>query len=591
MKKFLLSIFCCLMAVFAVQADEYSYTFDSKQFSANGTVALNDVNWTLEGDGGFWGYDATKGQQFGSGNQPYTSLKLSTSGIQGIITKVVLNTSGATSIAGTAQITVGGENFGNSITLTKTATNYTLEGSASGDVVISYTQTSKKAIYIKSITITYTTNGESGETPDAPVAPDAPTLPAACSFDNAMIVEITDVAEGATAYYSLNNDTDWVEGTSVEITETTTVYAKVVKDELSSTVVNAKYTKNVVIEGGIIDVLNRELTGITSGSTEYKSWNGKQVISSAVYAGQSAGGSDAIQLRSNNSNSGIVTTASGGNVKKIVVDWNSATASGRTLQVYGKNSAYSAPTELYATSGNTEQGELLGEIVCGTSTELVIEGDYEYIGLRSKSGAMYLNSVEVTWVKPQPLGYTIALTVGEVGYATLYLGAAAQIPDGVSAYIVTGTSNGYAKMEEVTGIIPANTGVILEAEQGEYEFALYDKGTADVTGNLLAGTLSHEYIDEEAYVLSAPDGVVGLYKAKMTDGAWLNNANKAYLPASAVANKAIAFYGFEWNGTTGIEGVEAEGAQDGAIYDLSGRRVKAITAPGIYIVNGRKVVK
>lgn len=409
-----------------------------------------------------------------------------------------------------------------------------------------------------------------------------------------MIVEITDVAEGATAYYSLNNETDWVEGTSVEITETTTVYAKVVKDELSSTVVNAKYTKNVVIEGGIIDVLNRELTGITNGSTEYKSWNGKQVISSAVYAGQSAGGNDAIQLRSSNSNSGIVTTASGGNVKKIVVDWNSATASGRTLQVYGKNSAYSAPTELYATSGNTEQGELLGEIVCGTSTELVIEGDYEYIGLRSKSGAMYLNSVEVTWVKPQPLGYTIALTVGEVGYATLYLGAAAQIPEGVSAYIVTDTSNGYAKMKEVTGIIPANTGVILVAEQGEYEFAFYDKGTADVTGNLLAGTLSHEYIDEEAYVLSAPDGVVGLYKAakNQLDGtAWLNNANKAYLPASAVANKAIAFYGFEWNGTTGIEGVEAEGAQDGAIYDLSGRRVKAITAPGIYIVNGRKVVK
>ena len=456
----------------------------------------------------------------------------------------------------------------------------------------------QKAIALYKYTETTGGGGEGGETPDTPPvveAPAAPTLPAACSFDNAMIVEITDVAEGATAYYSLNNENNWVVGTSVEITETTTVYAKVVKDELSSTVVNARYTKNVVIEGGIIDVLNIELTGITKGSTEYKSWNGKQVISSAVYAGQSAGDNDAIQLRSSSSNSGIVTTASGGNVKKIVVDWNSATASRRTLQVYGKNSAYSAPTELYATSGNTEQGELLGEIVCGTSTELVIEGDYEYIGLRSKSGAMYLNSVEVTWVeKPQPLGFTVALTVGEVGYATLYLGAAAQIPEGVSAYIVTDTSNGYAKMKEVTGIIPANTGVILVAEQGEYEFAFYDKGTADVTGNLLAGSLFKTNIYEEAYVLSAPDGVVGLYKAAMNqldDTAWQNNANKAYLPASAVHNKAAAFYGFEWNGTTGIEGVEAEVAQDGAIYDLSGRRVKAITVPGIYIVNGKKVVK
>ena len=48
---------------------------------------------------------------------------------------------------------------------------------------------------------------------------------------------------------------------------------------------------------------------------------------------------------------------------------------------------------------------------------------------------------------------------------------------------------------------------------------------------------------------------------------------------------------FDWAGTTGVEGVVAEGAQDGAIYDITGRRVKAITAPGIYIVNGRKVVK
>lgn len=573
MKKFLLSIFCCLMAVFSVQADEVTFTA-----TATGTAGTSGSGGVIVLSNDVVQVTLSKAYSNGTQFRIYQNCSLTILGKNATVTKVSF-----TAYDGkTGAITL--KSGGGSVTSSGSVRSW---AGSSNEVVLN----ANAQIRTLSITITYTTNGE---TPDAPVAPDAPTLPAACSFDNAMIVEITDVAEGATAYYSLNNETNWVEGTSVEITETTTVYAKVVKDELSSTVVNARYTKNVVIEGGIIDVLNIELTGITKGSTEYKSWNGKQVISSAVYAGQSAGDNDAIQLRSSSSNSGIVTTASGGNVKKIVVDWNSATASGRTLQVYGKNSAYSAPTELYATSGNTEQGELLGEIVCGTSTELVIEGDYEYIGLRSKSGAMYLNSVEVTWVeKPQPLGFTVALTVGEVGYATLYLGAAAQIPEGVSAYIVTDTSNGYAKMKEVTGIIPANTGVILVAEQGEYEFAFYDKGTADVTGNLLAGTLSHEYIDEEAYVLSAPDGVVGLYKAAMNqlDGtAWQNNANKAYLPVSAVHNKAAAFYGFEWNGTTGIEGVEAEVAQDGAIYDLSGRRVKAITVPGIYIVNGKKVV-
>jgi hypothetical protein len=69
----------------------------------------------------------------------------------------------------------------------------------------------------------------------------------------------------------------------------------------------------------------------------------------------------------------------------------------------------------------------------------------------------------------------------------------------------------------------------------------------------------------------------------------LNNANKAYLPASAVPNKTVAFYGFDWDGTTGIENVVVENEVK-AIYDLTGRRVEAITAPGIYIVNGVKRV-
>jgi hypothetical protein len=41
---------------------------------------------------------------------------------------------------------------------------------------------------------------------------------------------------------------------------------------------------------------------------------------------------------------------------------------------------------------------------------------------------------------------------------------------------------------------------------------------------------------------------------------------------------------------TGIDGVEAEDGEL-VIYDLTGRRVKSITTPGIYIVNGVKVVK
>jgi hypothetical protein len=136
------------------------------------------------------------------------------------------------------------------------------------------------------------------------------------------------------------------------------------------------------------------LTGITG--TSYSDWSGKTSNSTAVYKGQSAGGNDAIQLRSSNNNSGIVTTASGGTVRKVVVTWQSGTASGRELEIYGKNTAYSAATDLYSTNATTK-GTKLGSIVYGTSTELTISGDYAYIGLRSKSGAMYITEIQITW--------------------------------------------------------------------------------------------------------------------------------------------------------------------------------------------------
>ena len=147
-------------------------------------------------------------------------------------------------------------------------------------------------------------------------------------------------------------------------------------------------------ETTIDDVLTRETTGITDSTTTYSAWSGKKVTSSAIYAGNSAGGNNAIQLRSNNSNSGIVTTTSGGKATRVEVEWQSATTTDRKLDIYGRNVAYSAATELYSTS---TQGTKLGSITCGTSTELEITGDYEYIGLRSNSGAMYLASVTITW--------------------------------------------------------------------------------------------------------------------------------------------------------------------------------------------------
>lgn len=140
-----------------VPGNSYTYTFSAKQWTANGVKTLNSLSWTLAGDGNYWGYDATKGQQFGSGNAPYKSMTLSTSNYEGGVEKIVINTSGASNIAGSLVVTVGGVQYGSKVTLTKTATSYTFEapdtGMQQGEIVLTYTQTSSKAIYIKSISI------------------------------------------------------------------------------------------------------------------------------------------------------------------------------------------------------------------------------------------------------------------------------------------------------------------------------------------------------------------------------------------------------------------------------------------------------
>lgn len=97
MKKstFLRSLLAVLFVAVGVSfsfAETYSYTFKKSMFSSNGSVDLNGVEWTIAGDGGYWGYDGTKGQQLGSGSNPYKALTLSTEGIPGTINEIKIIT-------------------------------------------------------------------------------------------------------------------------------------------------------------------------------------------------------------------------------------------------------------------------------------------------------------------------------------------------------------------------------------------------------------------------------------------------------------------------------------------------------------------
>ena len=196
-------------------------------------------------------------------------------------------------------------------------------------------------------------------------------------------------------------------------------------------------------------------------------------------------------------------------------------------------------------------------------------------------------------------------SISNAGYATFFTPAEVAIPENVNAYYIAenGINGNYVTLTQIEDVIPANTAVILEGEAGEYTFNVSETGAAALS-NLLKGTIINTNIIGQAYVLGndAEDGV-GLYKTQMSNvtlsnasgtvSVFKNNAYKAYLPASAVpatAQGAANFsFRFDGIGTTAIENVEVENEVK-VIYDLTGRKIETISAPGIYIVNGVKRV-
>ena len=186
---------------------------------------------------------------------------------------------------------------------------------------------------------------------------------------------------------------------------------------------------------------------------------------------------------------------------------------------------------------------------------------------------------------------TLPVTITAAKYATLYAPVALEIPGGVTAYTASISGN-YAVLTEISGVIPAETGVVLAGEANTYDFTITTaeegekgdlKGSAATTYNTEAGTY---------YALAIVDNVVGFYKDAFSNSRFQNNSHKAYLYVSTDEANAIASYSFsfDWGGTTGIENIEDAVEENAAkaIYDITGRQIKAITVPGIYIINGKK---
>lgn len=579
MKKFLLSIFCCLMAVFAVQAESLVYTLEpetgsNNSYAGNCDVTIDGITWNLTGNSTMIPW------RIGGKNLTNVDRALySKTPIESTVNKVVLTTgtSNLAAVNSAKLLVADNASFTNAV-------EYSFTFAVSSDIEIPVSAAANSYYkfvfnvnagssnnFLQFVRAKFYTEGSGEEV----ITLEKPTIsPADGTFNigESLEVTITSVEDGATIRYTLDGNDPTEESdvysAPISITETTTVKAIAVKDGCkNSEVAEATYTA-IDPNAAAFEIIAEEL-GYANG----------YVVETLTFG-------DVTATLANGSNS---------NAPKYYT-------TGKAIRAYGGNTiTFTCATNVVINKieFTFSSGEGSNEITadCGTYSDGVWNGSSNNVvfTIGGTSGHRRVATIKVTYAISQPSGLVATLTVGEAGYATLYLGAAFQIPEGVNAYIVTDTSNGYAMMKEVTGIIPANTGLIVQAESGEYEFAFYDKGTADVTGNLLTGTLYPKDIYEEAYVLANGEDGVGLYKAEMNQlegTAWLNNANKAYLPASSVPNKTVEFYGFDWGGTTGIENIEGVAGNnfgEGAIYDLTGRKINSIAVTGIYIIDGKKV--
>ena len=149
--------------------------------------------------------------------------------------------------------------------------------------------------------------------------------------------------------------------------------------------------------------------------------------------------------------------------------------------------------------------------------------------------------------------------------------------------------------------IPANTGVLLNSKNsGEVTYYTVENKDVkpfdakvnmlmpSVAGGVFDATQGYKYYKLAYNNYDAKTGL-GFYWGAENGGAFKVKAGTAYLavPASEVTAKGFAFNGE----ATGIEGVNANVENVKAIYNINGQRVASMAKPGLYIVNGKKVVR
>ena len=400
--------------------------------------------------------------------------------------------------------------------------------------------------------------------------------PASANLKQGRTLQLTPIIAPATASnkavtWSSNNDKVTVsESGLVTVAADATPGSTVTITATATDGSNVTGTFTVTVEEFIATWANTYTSNIELPNT-----SGKVSIDGETYVGAKAG---------TGNTAGSMTVTVPANTKTLhmhLVGWG---AENVTVDIDGEEYDILSDTGVkgnspFTIAGNAEDYYLAYEITNSKEHDMVIKAvnGYRFVlfGVNAEQGTTNKVDVEIT----------------SAGYATAYLPFAATV-EGATAYYVT-VDGDYAKLNEISGTIPANTGVVIKGEAGTATFTESAETPASVEGNLLIGTAAAEGAVYDAanttyYILSTGSNGVGFYwDPASTAGEKANCAQ--YKAVLAVSGNGAAPRFISFDEATGIEAIHSVNENEN-IYNLNGVRVNG-NYKGIVIINGKKVVK
>ena len=215
---------------------------------------------------------------------------------------------------------------------------------------------------------------------------------------------------------------------------------------------------------------------------------------------------------------------------------------------------------------------------------LVINGEEISV---TPGGSSYTDNMDYVLVTKTG-NATETVSVTDAGYATYATKYNVEVPENNDVKVMTvkvNDDNSTITLNEIPAntVIPAGTGILVKAAQGDYNFVVTSKAGTTLDNDLKVAKEAVTSDGAKYFALTTlSDGKVGF--AKVANGVNIP-AGKAYLEVTK--GSPAKFFGLDGE-ATGINSVKTAKA-DGAYYTLEGVKT---TKPvkGLYIHNGKKIV-